>query len=181
MGVDSAGGGVDGDYACAEVIDRRSGMQCAELHGHLPPEELARRVAELGKEYNDAMLAVERNGQGAEVLLFLQNFHRYENLYDENGKAGPLTTIRSRSEIIAAVAMALSQPVLVNSPRLLRELRTFVRRRDGSGAAASGAHDDCVIAFGIALRVRERLAGDGSRSNASWGYMPERASGPKLQ
>ena len=36
IGVDPAGGGVEGDYSCAEVIDRRSGMQCAELHGHYP-------------------------------------------------------------------------------------------------------------------------------------------------
>ncbi len=36
IGVDPAGGGVEGDYSCAEVIDRESGMQCAELHGHYP-------------------------------------------------------------------------------------------------------------------------------------------------
>ena len=36
IGVDPAGGGVEGDYSCAEVIDRRLGTQCAELHGHYP-------------------------------------------------------------------------------------------------------------------------------------------------
>jgi hypothetical protein len=34
IGADPAGGGIDGDYSCAEVIDRRLGTQCAELHGH---------------------------------------------------------------------------------------------------------------------------------------------------
>ena len=48
----------------AEVIDRDSGMQCAELHGHYPPREFALKVMELGKEYNTAMLAVERNNHG---------------------------------------------------------------------------------------------------------------------
>lgn len=34
VGVDTAGGGSEGDYACAQVIERITGMQCAELHGH---------------------------------------------------------------------------------------------------------------------------------------------------
>jgi hypothetical protein len=36
IGVDPAGGGAEGDYSCAEVIDRELGTQCAELHGHYP-------------------------------------------------------------------------------------------------------------------------------------------------
>jgi len=36
MGVDPAGGGTDGDYSCAQMIDRRLGTQCAELLGHYP-------------------------------------------------------------------------------------------------------------------------------------------------
>ena len=44
IGVDPAGGGSEGDYACAQVIDRETGLQCAELHGHFPPRELARRA-----------------------------------------------------------------------------------------------------------------------------------------
>ena len=51
IGVDSAGGGSQGDYACAEVIERTIGLQCAELRGHFPPLELARRVVELGRSY----------------------------------------------------------------------------------------------------------------------------------
>ncbi len=41
LGVDPAGGGSEGDYACAQVIERGTAMQCAELHGHFPPRELA--------------------------------------------------------------------------------------------------------------------------------------------
>ena len=37
VGVDPAGGGSEGDYSCAQVIERKTGMQCAELHGHFPP------------------------------------------------------------------------------------------------------------------------------------------------
>src|SRR5580692_9265404 len=39
IGADPAGGGIEGDYSCAEVIDRDLGMQCAELRGHWNPGE----------------------------------------------------------------------------------------------------------------------------------------------
>ena len=44
LGVDPAGGGSEGDYACAQVIERSTAMQCAELHGHFPPRELATKT-----------------------------------------------------------------------------------------------------------------------------------------
>src|SRR5579872_1577920 len=47
IAVDSAGGGSAGDYSCAEVLDLATGLQCAELRGHFPPQELARRSAAL--------------------------------------------------------------------------------------------------------------------------------------
>jgi hypothetical protein len=64
IGVAPAGGGCEGDYSCAEVIDQESGMQRAELRGHFPPRELASRILEVAKQYNDALLAIERNNHG---------------------------------------------------------------------------------------------------------------------
>src|SRR5438552_12619082 len=61
IGVDPAGGGSEGDYSCAEVVERRSGIQCAELHGHFPPRELATKLIELANSYCGALLVVERN------------------------------------------------------------------------------------------------------------------------
>ena len=104
IGVDPAGGGVDGDYACAQVIDRDSGVQCAELQAHLPPQELAARVAALAREYQDALVAVERNNQGGEVLSCLRNVEKYFNLYESNGQDGFLTTRYTRNLVVAAVA-----------------------------------------------------------------------------
>jgi hypothetical protein len=42
-------------------------------------------------------------------------------------------------------------------PRLLQECRTFIRHPDGSCAAASGAHDDTVMAMAIAQAVRAEV------------------------
>ncbi len=161
IGVDAAGGGADGDYACAEVIDRETGMQCAELRGHFPPMELARRAAQLGRTYFKALLAVERNNHGHGVLAHLQGL-KYENLFQKGEELGWLTSAASRPMMIEnMVAVMAAEPELFHSPRLLQECRTFVRRADGNAAAADGAHDDCVMAIAIALQVRRQVAGGG--------------------
>jgi hypothetical protein len=161
LGVDTAGGGVDGDYACAQVIDRTMGMQCAELHGHFPPYELAKRVAELGHRYERALVAVERNNHGAAVLAHLNYLH-CENIFEKDGQLGWLTSAASRPAMIENMAAVLmAEPELFHSVRLLEECRTFVRRADGSAAAVDGAHDDCVMAMAIALAVRREDAGRG--------------------
>lgn len=161
LGVDTAGGGSDGDYACAQVIERTMGMQCAELHGHFPPYELARRVADLGQRYELGLVAVERNNHGSGVLAHL-NTLAYGNLFEKDGQLGWLTSAASRPAMIENMAAVLiSEPELFHSSRLLEECRTFVRRADGNAAAADGAHDDCVMAMAIALAVRREDAGRG--------------------
>jgi hypothetical protein len=159
IGVDTAGGGSDGDYACAQVIERTMGLQCAELHGHFPPYELARRVAALGRLYGNALVAVERNNHGYGVLAHLKELH-YDNLFHQGGQEGWLTSVVTRPAMIENLAgVLIAQPELFRSPRLLGELKTFVRHVDGHGAAAEGAHDDCVMAMAIAIAVRREDAG----------------------
>jgi hypothetical protein len=159
IGVDTAGGGSEGDYACAEVVERASGLQCAELRGHFPPLELARRVAELGLRYQRALLAIERNNHGYGVLAHLQNM-KYERIFEKNEQLGWLTSAATRPAMIENMASLLvAEPRLFQSRRLLEECRTFVRRPEGNAAAAEGTHDDCVMAMAIALAVRREHAG----------------------
>jgi hypothetical protein len=163
LGVDPAGGGTEGDYACAQVIDRRTGMQCAELHGHFPPRELAMRLIDLGKMYNQALIVVERNNHGHGVLAHLQS-EGCLNVFREGEQEGWLTSAVSRPAMIENLAAVLvTEPTLFRSPRLLNELRTFVRHPDGSSGAVGGAHDDCVMAMAIAFAVRRASAGELSR------------------
>jgi hypothetical protein len=163
IGVDPAGGGAEGDYSCAEVIDRATGMQCAELHGHFAPRELAGRLVELGKRYNEALLVVERNNHGHAVLEDLRHAG-YAKVYREGNQEGWLTSAVSRPAMIENLAAVLiARPNLFHSPLLLNECRTFVRHTDGSSGAAAGAHDDGVMAMAIALAGRQRVAGDVSR------------------
>jgi len=168
MGVDPAGGGTDGDYSCAQMIDRRLGTQCAELLGHYPPRELAQKVVDLGKEYNFALAAVEKNNHGHAVLAYLR-MKEYPNVFAQKGQDGWLTSAVSRPAMIENLASALVEEAgLFRSPRLLSECRTFVRFGDGKTGAAPGTHDDCVIALAIAWAVRMAEAGRGSRVELGW-------------
>ena len=119
IGVDPAGGGCDGDYACAQVIERSTGLQCAELHGHFPPQELAARVAVLARKYNDALVAVERNNHGHAVIAHLTMSQGYTTCI-AGGQPGWLTTVRPRprmlenfAAVLSAGAVHVSQPAAV--------------------------------------------------------------------
>jgi len=166
IGADPAGGGTDGDYSCAEVIDRELGTQCAELHGHWSLRKFAEKLVKLGKEYNAALLAVEGNNHGNGVLAHLEHFD-YPQVFAEE-KGGWATTRASRPKMIENLADALiDEPGLFRSARLLQEFRTFVRDRDGGTGAAGGAHDDCVLAMAIAWAVRKQEAGRKWKSAAA--------------
>ncbi len=158
VGVDPAGGGTDGDYSCAQVIDQSSGVQCAELHGHFSPHDLAARVAILAHKYNDALVAVERNNHGHAVLAHLVMNQGYTNLYKSGNQPGWLTTAASRPRMLENFAAILSAAsFMFLSPRLLEECRTFIRHTDGTCSAAAGAHDDTVMAMAVAQAVRAEL------------------------
>jgi hypothetical protein len=173
IGVDPAGGGAEGDYSCAEVIDRRLGTQCAELHGHYPPRELAQKLVELGREYNMAVLAVERNNHGHGVLACLRSME-YPNIFTQKGQDGWLTSAVSRPAMIENLAMVLmEEPGRFQSKRLLNECRTFIRYADGNSRAAPGTHDDCVFALAIAWEAR-RTEIAGARPEPSWGILPQK-------
>jgi hypothetical protein len=159
IGVDTAGGGVDGDYSCAEVIDRKLGTQCAEFHAHCHPRELALKLVELGTLFNTALLAVEKNNHGHGVIAWLETLE-YPHPYEQNKQIGWLTSAVSRPRMIENLAAALiDEPGLFRSSRLLNEFRTFVRSANGNTGAASGTHDDCVMAMAIAWAVRKEEAG----------------------
>jgi hypothetical protein len=165
VAVDPAGGGSEGDYSAAQVIEMATGLQCAELQAKLGTLELAQRVAKLGREYgssNDpARIVVERNNHGSGVLAYLKSVCHYPRIFGQGGLDGWLTSSLSRPEMIGRLAAALvEEPGKFQSRRLLKECRTFVRQRNGKTGAQSGAHDDCVMAMAIGLSAREDLASD---------------------
>ena len=170
IGVDPAEGNAGCDYSCAQVLDLGTGMQCAELRGHLDPPTLAQRVTELAGRYNGALVAVERNNHGHAVIAQMLTVQGYANLFPaaDGEKAGWLTTRVNRPQMLELLAALLARsPELFHSRRLLEECRTFVRRENGRAEADRGAHDDAVMAMAIAASVRAE-GGTGRPSFANY-------------
>lgn len=161
IAVDPAGGGSEGDYSAVQVIDMATSLQCAEFRGRLTPLELAEETAALAREYNRALVAVERNNHGSGVLAYLETVCPCDRVYQGGGQPGWLTSAVSRPRMLARLGSALVEtPGIFSSERLLRECRSFVRHPSGRTEAQAGEHDDCVMAMAIGLAVREeRLAG----------------------
>jgi hypothetical protein len=162
VAVDPAGGGSEGDYSAAQVLDMETGMQCAEFAAHLGGLELANAITALAREYNGAVLVIERNNHGSGVLALCESVCGYERLYRQGntalGQPGWLTTSVSRPAVLAKLNAALVENAeLFMSRKLLAELRSFVRHADGSAGAASGTHDDRVMAMAIGLGAREEM------------------------
>ncbi len=178
VAVDTAGGGEDGDFAAAQVVEVATGLQCAELQERLRPAELARVVAALGREYGggwpgdrtgdgagdaagEALVAVERNNHGSAALAFLGTEQRYGRLYrSRGGEEGWLTSAASKPEAVARLGVLLREsPERFMSRRLLGECRTFAADERGRTAGAAGAHDDLVMAMAVAQAVRAEVLG----------------------
>jgi hypothetical protein len=152
VAVDPAGGGSEGDYSAAEVLEMGTGLQCAEFAGHMGGLELAKLVTELAGEYNGALLVVERNNHGSGVLALAETVCGYKRIYKQSGQAGWLTTSVSRPEVLGRLdAWLVERPECFQSRKLLAECRSFVRLADGSSGARPGTHDDRVMAMAIGL------------------------------
>jgi hypothetical protein len=165
VAVDPAGGGSEGDYSAAQVLEMETGLQCAEFAGHMGGLELAQFVTGLATEYNGAWLVVERNNHGSGVLALAETSCKYERIYTQGGgmqggQAGWLTTSVSRPAMLGQLNAAMvEEPGRFQSRRLLGECRSFVRQANGSSGAQAGTHDDRVMSMAIGLAARAELVG----------------------
>ena len=163
VAVDPAGGGSEGDYSAAQVLELETGLQCAEFAGHVGGLELAKLVTALAAEYNQAWLVVERNNHGSGVLALAETVCGYKRIHRQGGQAGWLTTSISRPAVLGRLDAGLvEQPGRFQSRKLLAECRSFVRLPNGSSGARPGTHDDRVMAMAIGLGARAEMVERGS-------------------
>jgi hypothetical protein len=150
--------GVGGDPGAAVVYDRESAAHVATVHGQFSTWEMARVVADLGREANGALVVVERNNHGHAVLQALIQSIHYKNVYQgRDAKPGWLNNEVSRAAALEAFFDAHRESKW-SSPDAdsLGEMLRFVVNAKGKAEAAAGAHDDLVIAHTIAWFVLSR-------------------------
>lgn len=157
----------DTDFCYALVIDEETGEDVAAYRARVSPEEFGFDLAELGKTYNNAHIAVERNGDGGSTILTLQVQCGYMNLYEHREwfkkdrtkqvieVLGFPTTPKTRPIALNKVAQFIREdPELIWDIQFVKEALTFVRDEKGKPAAAEGCHDDAVSAAWVARMVR---------------------------
>jgi len=89
IGADCSAGAVS--YSAASVIDEYYNV-CATYNRKVDPTIFAHVLMELGKYYNNAELAVERNAQGYAVLAVLEKEHYPNKYYQRDYTTGKQTT-----------------------------------------------------------------------------------------
>lgn len=161
------------DYDAAVVLEWRTGAHVASLHGQWPLDLYARMLGTLARQYNNAMVGVERNNHGHAVLehLLHNDALRYDNVYqhDETDqlkdltgtrtyKAGWPTTAKTKPIMEQEMASWIESGSLVSyDAGFWDEALSYVRHGDGKAGAQQGCHDDRVIAHMIALQMRAHV------------------------
>ena len=153
---DTSGDG--SDCFTAFVLDNTTGKQVAELQQPLSEILYARQVYCLGRYYNDAMAGIEVN-YSTYPEMKLEEWHypklyqreRFDTYTGEMVKAfGWMTTSQTRPVALAGLHTVMEEnPELVVSFWTLGEMLTFVYDKNRKPQAASGQHDDLVLAAAI--------------------------------
>ncbi|AWP30758.1 DNA packaging protein [Paenibacillus sp. Cedars] len=156
LAADTAKGKEDGDYDAAYVIETRTGEMCAALHGKWDTDLYGKKLNTLGLYYNTALLAVENNNTGESVLNTLFNTCHYPLLFmHKKGTMGWNTNQATRPVMISDFKEAIRDQLFeIYCPALYGECMTLIDK-NGKAEADSGCNDDRVMAYSIALQVRQ--------------------------
>lgn len=162
----------DTDFCCAVVCDLLTGEEMAMFRARVTPQDFAFDLADLGRYYNDAIIGVERTGDGGTTILTLAGDCKYHAIYkhrqwerrQQDRKIIELegfpTTPKTRPVALNMLQQFIMEtPELIWDPQFLTEALLFVRDEKGKPAAAPNAHDDTVSARWIAHYIRRVLLG----------------------
>ena len=165
IGGDTAGdsGGEWSDFFVGQVLDNTTGLQVARLRGRMDEDEYARQMYCLGFTYNKALIGVEINFSTHPVKeldrLNYPNLYVREMTDTYTGKLkkayGWKTDPITRPDLIATLKeVARDNLHLIQDEETLKEMLSFAKNQRGRPEALPGKHDDCVMALGIAHKIR---------------------------
>ena len=162
---------LDYDVAYVECLETRA--VCAAMRGRYDLRAWAMMLAALGKWYNWATLAPERNGtESAEVLLpiLLGNVAawRYPSVWVRTDDLsirghriqdyGWYTDTGSKADLVAFAKMATIDGALDWADgRAVSEMRSWIHDDKGRMTSPEGMHDDCLMARMITAYVAHKV------------------------
>ncbi len=174
IGADPAEGLIDSDWSSAtvlcidKVVDGFQAEQVATLRGRFPPEVFAAKLDALARHYGSlptprlrtpVLLCWERNNHGHAVRVALVPLYGhsapYRVFHAKDRQLGWLQTAETRAIIVDGLASAMRTDALVLHDAItIEQFGMFHENERGRAEAAEGAHDDDVIATGIAWQMR---------------------------
>ncbi len=149
------------------ILDKKTGEQVAAVHGLFSPKVLAEHAVRLCRDYNDALLGVERENHGHAVLLKVQELgyrrshHHGGPLYyfgatAKSAKPGWSTNRQTRPVMIEDLAEAVGEGAMIVRDRdFLGECLAFRLQSNGKFEADPGEHDDSVMKWAVAWQMRK--------------------------
>jgi len=154
--------GVGGDYSALVVFDLQNGEQVAEYYSNkISLEDFKNVIHDIAKYYNNAKLSIERNSLGAPICSYFAENIKYENFYRHRKSKssyidGFPVTAGNRGSLLSTLQSALIKKELkIKSIRSINELRTFAYLPNGRLGAASGSHDDLIMAIAQYVYLRQ--------------------------
>ena len=182
--------GDGGDYSTFHVIDIETVTQVAEYKAQIGVKEFGNMLVNVATEYNEALLVIENANIGWAAIQpaidrgykNLYYTYKHEGVvdpevqlrkgYDIKDKSqmvpGFTTSSRTRPLLISKLDIYFREKAcIVRSSRLIDELFVFVWK-GSRPEAQSGYNDDLVMAFSIAMYIRDtalKLRNDGLELN----------------
>lgn len=152
-----------GDFACAQVINRRTLEQVAVYRGRRDPHHFANDLRDLGQLYNVAVLSPENEGPGyATIGALIQS--GYPNIYQSQmpdnlpgrfvGKWGWSSSYKTKEAAIGLLLkLIIDHETIIHDRTTFTEMMNYVTLPGGGYGNADGeaGHDDTVMAYAIAV------------------------------
>lgn len=169
MGVDTSEGLPGCDPCGWAILDRETGEQVAALHGYFNPTALANSIKKTIEEYRDIIVGIERQHPGPACIQKVMElgvskphfrggplyFHHQGGKIDTS-RPGWSTDGNTRSIMLEDLAEAIREGSMkINDVDFINEALSFRLQSSGKFEADSGAHDDVVIKWAIALQMRK--------------------------
>jgi len=164
VGADVAEGVTGGDYSVAVIFNRTTGEEVAMFRAQIAPDKFGEQLNEIGRYYNNALMAVEINNHGLTTVTILKQL-LYPSMYFRpskfetvaspwSDKLGWKTTLMTRNIMIDDIVQAIrDKDLLIHSKVLLDEMTVFVYDKNNRSGAMDGFHDDGVFALAIAFQA----------------------------
>lgn len=152
------------DYACIQVLSRRTWEQVAVWRDRIDPVNFGDKIIEIAQYYNNAIAASEITGPGYGTIARMMSLSYpfiWQNQWAEKepgmmkDRYGWETTHKTKSQAIGnLLKVVVDRDVTIHDLVTFSEMKNYVTLPNGGyGNAAHEGNDDTVMALAVAVTV----------------------------